>query len=436
MIISSCEPQRQNLISELNQMEEEGYSIPQEIRVRTEALAPDAAFSPEVAKIYEELSHIRESSSFDSTEPSDLEAIRALRPCGPRKFDLTLSQDDLLRKIRGAWTGRSVGCALGKPVEGWHKDKIKEELQKLSDWELKDFFSSKGPFGCPKSQRENIVSMEIDDDINYTIIGLKVFEQYGKDFKWYDVANTWNFLLPFTTTFTAERQALLTYNLFGQKATPEITRINCNPYREWIGAAIRADFWGYVAAGDPEKAALLAYRDACWTHTKNGIYGEMFIAAVIAAAFVESDILKLIEIGLSEIPCECRLAKAIRQSLEWWQSGVSWEEFLNKLYSTYDTMSRVHTINNLQIVVMALLYGDGTIDRNTALAVMGGMDTDCTAATVGSITGILNQESTLALRLNDTIESSINGEQRVTITDMAKRTLVQYNKTTQTQPQP
>ena len=68
---------------------------------------------------------------------------------------------------------------------------------------------------------------------------------------------------------------------------------------------------------------------------------------------------------------------------------------MDKLDERYKNMHCVHAINNLQIVVMALLYGNGTIDRNCALAVMGGMDTDCTAATTGSITGILNPESTL-----------------------------------------
>ena len=57
-----------------------------------------------------------------------------------------------------------------------------------------------------------------------------------------------------------------------------------NPYREWIGAQIRADICGYVPR-PPGAAAKLAFRDASLSHTANGIYGAMWSAALVAAAF-------------------------------------------------------------------------------------------------------------------------------------------------------
>src|SRR5262249_15910203 len=157
-----------------------------------------------------------------------------------------------------------------------------------------------------------------DDDIHYSLTGLGVVETAGPNFGWIDVANFWVSRIPISAICTAEAQAVQNYivrsrRMGGAAATEAFTRRCRNPYREWIGAQIGSEGWAWVAAGKPELAAEYAYRDACWTHEKNGIYGEMLFAAIQAAAFVECDPTRLVEIGLSEIPQHCRLARNIRQ---------------------------------------------------------------------------------------------------------------------------
>ena len=101
---------------------------------------------------------------------------------------------------------------------------------------------------------------------------------------------------------------------------------------------------------------------------------------------------------------------------------------MEKIDRHYGTLSWVHSINNLLIVLMALFYGDSTIDRNTALAVMGGADTDCNGATAGSITGILNPVSRLAERQNDTVEPQFIGEGTCRMRKLAERTLAVWKQ--------
>jgi ADP-ribosylglycohydrolase len=208
-------------------------------------------------------------------------------------------------------------------------------------------------------------------------------------------------------------------------AAPEWCRRHRNPYREWIGAQIRADAWAYAAAGDPALAASLAWRDASWTHERNGIYGEMFFAALIAAAFREQNFHRLVEAGLAQIPAECRLAQWVRRCLGWLEEYSCWEGAVERLESELGTMHVVHTINNALLTLIALYYGKGCLDETICIAVMCGLDTDCNAATAGSVVGAMRGharlESRLAPRLNDTARLKMIGFHEVRFRQLAER---------------
>jgi ADP-ribosylglycohydrolase len=215
-------------------------------------------------------------------------------------------------------------------------------------------------------------------------------------------------------------------------ATPAFTRRWRNPYREWIGAQIRADGWAYVCAGKPELAAEFAWRDASWTHERNGIYGAMFCAAMQAAAFVEDDPAKLVAIGLSEIPAECRLARGVRQLMGWIDACPDFEACMDRLEAAYPDMHPVHTITNALICVLSLVYGRMDTTAAITTTVMCALDTDCNGATVGSIVGATAGKSRfrpeLAGRLNDTIKPNLIGFQEVRMAELAKRTYVQWQR--------
>ncbi|NJL32418.1 MAG: ADP-ribosylglycohydrolase family protein [Phycisphaerales bacterium] len=368
-----------------------------------------------------------------------------------------MSDDQLLDRMYGAWLGRCAGCALGKPVEGFmrphnglsSKDRIKTYLQAIDpqEYPLRNYFPKHSPaedktgqVHCYASTREDIAYMESDDDIRYTVIGQMVLAEHGPKFTSRDVANAWLTHLPYRMVCTAETQAYR--NLVREQDfhvwPPSKASIDWlanatfeNPYREWIGAQIRADSFGYAAPGNPALAAEFAWRDARMSHIANGIYGEMFVAAMIAAAYVLEDPLAIVEAGLAQIPRTSRLHADMRKVIALCKrhqnDPAKFEKVLDGVYKQLGAYNPVHTNNNAGLVVAALLLSRGQLHEGITIAVMGGWDTDCNGATVGSILGACLGAKKLPNHwtdpLHDTLNAQIFGYHPIAISECAKRSL-------------
>ncbi|GAA4213463.1 ADP-ribosylglycohydrolase family protein [Actinocatenispora rupis] len=301
-----------------------------------------------------------------------------------------------VERLRGAWLGRAAGCLLGKPVEKIPRAGIREIAEATGNWPLRTWFTARGlpaevaarwPWNrrsAPTSLAENIDGMPEDDDLNYPMLALLLLERHGPGFGTDDVARLWLDELPAGRTFTAERVAYR--NLLGGLEPPR-TATYRNPFREWIGAQIRADLYGWVSPGDPARAARLAYADARLTHVGNGVYGAMFVAAACAAAVTGAGVPAALAAGLSVVPPRSRLAVAVRHGIELADRGPDWETVLDGLHASYGALHWVHAVNNAALVAAALTYGGGDFGRSVTAAVAGGWDTDSDAATVGSIVG-------------------------------------------------
>lgn len=448
------------LRDELIQLEEEGYEV-EEFRRRLEAVKGSP---PRVLMgFYEELRRtpLRRRRDFTYCEPSELSEIRRERSEPLESLEFRLDKDVIFDKIKGAWFGRCIGNMIGKPVEGFSRSIIEKYLKSVGEYPLKGYFPEPRELpedlvgemidflkqrGSPVEEepraflrhfverrhgtfRGNVRCVVRDDDIDYTILNLHVLETYGDGFTTLDIANEWIEHLPYGMVYTAERAA---YRNIILGLRPPETATYLNPYREWIGAQIRADVWGYVSPGEPGRAAELAYRDARLSHVKNGIYGEMFVAATIAASFATDSVEEAIRVGLTQIPRNSRLYEALSNTVQWCKKDSDWTETWEKIMKYYGKYHWVHTINNAAIVVMALLHGGGDYTESVAIAVMSGLDTDCNGATVGSIMGALlgfkNLPRELVEPLNNRVRSAIIGYDNVSITELAEKTFRVWEK--------
>ncbi len=377
-----------------------------------------------------------------AAEPSDWAAIAAARPVAESVPAWRGGEDELHERLLGAWLGRCSGCLVGKPVEGRRSHHIRQYLEAQGRWPLRGYFSREADedlarecnfnLGWRGVYLEDIHGMVEDDDTNYTVLALDIVDRHGADFGPHDIATAWLRTLPLYHVCTAERIA---YRNLAAGLAPPASASFRNPYREWIGAQIRADFYGYVNPAQPARAAEWAWRDAAVSHIANGLYGAMWVAAMHAAAFVLAEPAAIIAAGLAQVPAASRLTQRVRGILDLYAGGASWEDAIASTTAEWDEgrgYDWCHTISNAELVAAALLWGELDPLRSIGYAVMPGFDTDCNGATVGSIVGLrLGAQAwpaELTDPLADRLETGVHGYHQVAISDLAQRSVALANR--------
>ncbi len=425
-----------NLLTEYQQCIDEGLDIEayKDVFTAVYYLPNDEVKKKLGDALFEAVCRAKQREGYPYNEPSDLASIQALRK--PHSY-AKAAPSDMDDKLLGAWLGRTCGCMLGKSIEGIRSDELIPFLKETGNYPLHRYIlrsditdERRSKYKFPLADgiyADEIDGMPPDDDTNYTVLYQQIIEKYGRDFTPDDVAKTWLSALPKDAYCTAERVA---YCNFVNGFQPPRSAVYQNAYREWIGAQIRGDYFGYINPGKPELAAEMAWRDGCISHVKNGIYGEMFIAAMLSVAAVNVNIRDIILGGLAQIPHTCRLYEAVMSVLAGFENGVSREVCIRSIHEKYDEHTShgwCHTIPNAMIVVATLLYGGGDYSKSICMAVQAAFDTDCNAATVGSILGMAYGSAIIddywKAPINGKIHTSIFGVGTVTISNCVKMTL-------------
>ncbi|GAA1120189.1 ADP-ribosylglycohydrolase family protein [Kribbella jejuensis] len=328
-----------------------------------------------------------------------------------------------------AWLGRCAGNLLGKPVEKIPREGIREILVSSDQWPLSQYITAVGvpddvqqrwPWNRrskPTSLREVIDGMPEDDDINFAILALLMMERFGPGLSTEDVAQSWLEELPTGRVFTAERVA---YRNLLEGVEPARAAVVGNPFREWIGAQIRTDAYGWAHPGDRTAAARLALVDARLSHTGAGVDGALWVAAMSAAALVLDDPVEAATAGLAVIGEHGAIARAVRFGLT--LADAKLDEALDALHAEYGDLHWVHAVNNTALTAYALTAPDfgSAIGR----AVMGGWDTDSAGATVGAVFGATRGvPAEWSTPLDNRVTTSLPGMNQIAIDELARRTV-------------
>ena len=272
-------------------------------------------------------------------------------------------------QIMGCWIGKGIGGTLGMPFEG-----------------------CAGPLEVTVDQMAG--RMLPNDDLDLQLLWIRVLEQRG----------------PATRAADLARAAADHYECYPDEygiarwntqrgLVPPVTGRHNNRFGDGMGAAIRSEIWACVAAGRPVLAAALAREDALVDHHGDGVWAEMFLAALESDLFTSRDLRVSIRAGLDVIPADSRLARGLQQVIRWHGDGLTWDETRRETLREFGSHNFTDVTVNLCFILIGLLFGENDFERSIKLSINCGMDTDCTGATCGSILGILHGASGLSPRL-------------------------------------
>ena len=293
---------------------------------------------------------------------------------------------DYIEKVYAGWIGKIIGIRHGSNIEGWSYETIEKVYGEVTDY-LFDF--------------KNFAA---DDDSNGPIFFIRALEDYThtRELTAEQIGLTWLNYAPFEHGFywwggygrSTEHTAYL--NLRNGIMAPRSGSVEQNgvAVAEQIGGQIFIDTWGLTIPGDYQLAAEYAEKAASVAHGGNGVYGGMFIAACISAAFVETDIEKIIEDGLSTIPSECEYTRMTRDVMAYFKENtINWRDcfrFVKENYGYHLYPGNCHIIPNSAVMILSLLYGEGDFSKTINICNMCGWDTDCNVGNIGAIMGVRN----------------------------------------------
>lgn len=304
----------------------------------------------------------------------------------PRAFasaQYRLSSETVRDKIRGGWAGQVIGCAYGGPTEfKWLGRPIPDHV--LIAWDeaiiARSFAENPGLY----------------DDVYVDMTFLAAFESLGLDASAEDIAR--RFAATRYRLWHANQMARL--NLMAGLMPPQSGHYRNNPHADDIDFQIEADFIGLITPGMPALAGQYADRVGHIIGYGDGVLGGRFVATMHSVAFVEKDIVAVVERAVQNLPPQSAYARCIRDVLEWWRRWPDdwhrcWDEVQKKWSDDVGCPECVLGPGNIDAklngayIAIGLLYGGGDFGRTVETATRCGQDSDCNPSNAGGILGTL-----------------------------------------------
>ncbi len=311
-------------------------------------------------------------------------------------------RDKLFEQIHGGWLGEIIGSALGTAVEGFKSSRIWEVFGEITDY-----------VKPPET---------LNDDITFELALLDAFCEKGFHITSEDIADRWVGYIPFA--YTAEEVAL---NHLRHGIYPPESGYLANPYREMIGAAMRAAVCGALAPGNPREAARLAWTDGRISHHNNGILAEVFNAVMVSMAYVETDMRAVLYKAVKAVPKDSEFYSVLDFAYKACEASDNYRQACELCEAKYKEYNWVHTYPNLAAEVVAVYFAGNDFQKAMTILMMAGQDNDCTGGPIGHAYGVMLGCNALDRKftdpLKDRLDTYVRTMESQSITSLSEKTL-------------
>lgn len=281
-------------------------------------------------------------------------------------------------KIRGGWFGKCLGGSAGAPVEGV---KCVENIAGFRE----------------------IIDVNLpNDDLDIQLLWIELLQKKGPYFGIEDMAAIWKDKCGYF--FSEYGYFMKNYNR--GILPPYSGSFNNSFFKEGMGCPIRSEVWGMSFPGAPDRAVEFARMDGQLDHADNSVWAEMYLAAVESMAFFETDLPELLIKARRYIPVDSKLSMCLEKVHEDHAAGLPWSETAKNIRNKFGHPDFTNSVQNMGFIVLALLYGEGDMEKTVNLALFCGDDTDCTCASAASILGIIKGYKAMPEDLRDMVKDS------------------------------
>lgn len=296
--------------------------------------------------------------------------------CAPKRATdtRTIPVDVLKDKIAGGWAGKMIGVTYGAPTE------FKAQAKTFEDpinWKPADVKGSMW-----------------QDDIYVQLTFLMTMDKYGIDAP----AKKFQELFAKAGYHLWHANVQARKNYFDSIFPPHSGAPEYNLHADDIDFQIEADYIGFMCPGMPQTANQIADKIGHIMNYGDGVYGGVFVAALYAEAYFESDISKLLEKALLSIPAESDYAKIVKDViLLHKQYPTDWRAAWNELEAKWGHVQicgagstfNIDAKLNGAYIVMGLLYGEGDPVKTMEVSTRCGQDSDCNPSNAMAVLGVI-----------------------------------------------